>query len=164
MQIPTTIFPAWPHFVFAIFEPITLIGGWLCPILDLQGFITDQIPTPAPKHEVEIPATSFALAYQLANLYGLLAILGAGVVHATSEPKVLRNYLVALAIADVGHVYVTYLAMGRSLFLDVTGWNVLTWGNVGVTGFLFLNRMLYFLGVFGYAQDDSCKDGKVKEG
>ncbi|KAL4783058.1 hypothetical protein BJX76DRAFT_271170 [Aspergillus varians] len=148
--MPSTIFPTWPHIIFAIFEPITLIGGWLCPILDLQGFVADQIPSPAPKG-LEVHPTSFALAYQLANVYGLLAILGAGVLHATSEPKVLHNYLIALAIADIGHIYVTYLAMGPALFFDIGGWNVLTWGNVGVTGFLFVNRLLYFLGVFGYA-------------
>ncbi|KAL4924875.1 uncharacterized protein BDV17DRAFT_294968 [Aspergillus undulatus] len=176
--MPSTIFPTWPHLVFAVFEPISLIGGWLCPILDLQGFVLDQVPNspshsgnpspsasaaavmPGPK-EVEIHATSVALAYQLANLYGLLAVLGAGVLHATSEPKVLRNYLVALAIADIGHVYVTYLAMGPDVFLDVARWNVLTWGNVGVTLFLFANRILYFLGVFGYAGADSV-EGKEK--
>ncbi|KAL2831175.1 hypothetical protein BDW59DRAFT_158121 [Aspergillus cavernicola] len=162
--MPTTIFPAWPHIVFAIIEPLSLIGGWLCPIVDLHGFITDQIPSPASNSEVEIHATSFALAYQLANLYGLLAILGAGVVYTTSESKVLRNYLVALAIADAGHVYVTYLAMGRGLFFDVRGWNVLTWGNVGATAFLFVNRVLYFLGVFGYAQDVLGKEVKEKRG
>ncbi|KAL4970051.1 uncharacterized protein BDV14DRAFT_164199 [Aspergillus stella-maris] len=178
MPMPTTIFPTWPHLVFAVFEPISLIGGWLCPILDLQGFVLDQIPSAAPKalpvaaavaagvaptapKEVEIHATSVALAYQLANLYGLLAILGAGVIHATSEPKVLRNYLVALAVADVGHIYVTYLAMGPELFFDVAGWNVLTWGNVGATAFLFVNRILYFLGVFGYAQGPEAR--KIKE-
>ncbi|KAL4805537.1 hypothetical protein BDV18DRAFT_21131 [Aspergillus unguis] len=148
--MPSTIFPTWPHFVFAVFEPITLVGGWLCPILDLQKFVTNQIPSlkDAP---VDIHPTSFALAYQLANLYGLLALIGAGILHATSEPKVLRNYLAALAVADIGHIYVTYLAMGPELFFDIGGWNVLTWGNVGVTGFLFGNRLLYFLGVFGYA-------------
>ncbi|KAL3471298.1 hypothetical protein BJX99DRAFT_237788 [Aspergillus californicus] len=160
----TTIFPTWPHIVFATLEPLSLIGGWLCPILDLQGFITDQIPLPPPRLEVEVHATSFALAYQLANVYGLLAIMGAGVVYATSEPKVLRNYLVALAIADVGHVYVTYLAMGRDLFFDIAGWNILTWGNVGATTFLFANRILYFLGIFGYAQDIPNQEVKEKRG
>ncbi|KAL4884730.1 hypothetical protein BJY04DRAFT_169854 [Aspergillus karnatakaensis] len=151
--MPSTIFPTWPHIVFAIFEPITLIGGWLCPILDLQRFIADQIPSATS--ELEVHATSYALAYQLSNVYGLLALVGMGVLNATSEPKVLRNYLIALAIADVGHIYVTHLAMGPELFFDLRGWNVLTWGNVGVTGFLLVNRLLYFLGVFGHAQSAS---------
>lgn len=64
----------------------------------------------------------------------------------------LRNYLIGLAIADVGHVYATGLAMGWDAFVDVGAWNVLTWGNVGATTFLFVNRIAYFLGFFGYAQ------------
>jgi hypothetical protein len=36
--------------------------------------------------------------------------------NATTEPRVLRNYLIGLAIADVGHVYATYLAMGWDAF------------------------------------------------
>ena len=142
--------------------PKPRIGGWLAPIFDLQGFIVGQIPlSPAPE-ELEVQATSFALAYQLANVYGLMALLGAGVLYATSEPKVLRNYLVALAIGDVGHIYVTYLAMGPALFFDVGGWNALTWGNVGVTAFLFVNRLLYCLGVFGYAEGGSVKEPKKR--
>lgn len=72
----------------------------------------------------------------------------------------LHNYLAALAVADVGHIYVTYLAMGPGLFFDPGAWNVLTWGNIGATGFLFVNRVLYFLGVFGYAGDG--QDAKEK--
>ncbi|KAL2860269.1 hypothetical protein BJX68DRAFT_81499 [Aspergillus pseudodeflectus] len=163
--MPTTIFPTWPHILFAVIEPLTLIGGWLCPVLDLQRFITDQIPTASTStkaEDVHIHPTSFALAYQLANLYGLLAILGTGVMHATSEPKVLLNYLIALAVADVGHIYVTYLAIGWDVFFDVKGWNILTWGNIGVTGFLFVNRLLYFAGAFGYAQSGADEEESKK--
>jgi hypothetical protein len=75
-----------------------------------------------------------------------------GVCYTTTEPRVLRNYLIGLAIADVGHVYATFLGMGWDAFTDVAAWNVLTWGNIGATGFLFVNRIAYLLGVFGYAQ------------
>ncbi|RJE21578.1 hypothetical protein PHISCL_06098, partial [Aspergillus sclerotialis] len=85
----------------------------------------------------------------LSNLYGLLFLLGVAVCYTTSEPKVVRNYLVCLAIADVGHIYYVYKALGWDAFADVGSWNVLTWGNVGITGFLFLNRVAYFLGIFG---------------
>jgi len=65
---------------------------------------------------------------------------------------VLRNYLIGLAIADIGHIYATYLAMGWGAFSDVAKWNALTWGNIGATGFLFINRVLYLCGVFGFAK------------
>ncbi|KAF9889785.1 hypothetical protein FE257_006875 [Aspergillus nanangensis] len=150
----TTILPLWPHILFAILEPLSLIGGWLLPILDLNSFITDQIPQLVATHSTIHP-TSVALAYQLANLYGLLCILGLAIVYSTTEPIVLRNYFIALAVADVGHIYVTYLAMGWATFKDVGAWNVLTWGNVGVTTFLLMNRILYLGGVFGVARASS---------
>lgn len=80
--------------------------------------------------------------------------------YSTSEPKVLRNYLICLAIADVGHIYATYLAMGWEAFVDVAGWNLLTWGNVSITAFLFVNRLAYLWGVFGVAK--SVKGGKKR--
>lgn len=124
--------------------------GSAAPLFDLHGFIAGQTPTVAAP--VTLHPSSVALAYQLGNLYSLLFLVGVGVCHATTEPKVLRNYLIGLAIADVGHVYATGLAMGWDAFVDVGAWNVLTWGNVGATTFLFVNRIAYFLGFFGYAK------------
>lgn len=129
---------------------INSIGGWALPFWDLKAFITDQIPGLAGPESVH--PTSAALAFQLANLYGLLSILGIGVCYSTTEPRVLRNYLYALAIADVGHIYVTYRCMGHDRFVDVINWNVLTWGNIGITGFLMINRIAYLAGLFGDAK------------
>ncbi|KAJ5114760.1 hypothetical protein NUU61_000519 [Penicillium alfredii] len=144
-----TLFPPWPNLLFGILEPISLVLGSLAPLYDLTGFITDQTPASSPPTP---HPSSAALAYQLGNLYFLLFMVGVAVCHTTSEPRVLRNYLVALAIADVGHVYATYSAMGWNAFVDVGAWNALTWGNIGATGFLFVNRVAYFLGVFGEAR------------
>lgn len=76
-------------------------------------------------------------------------MLAFGVIYGTSERHVLRNAVIALAIADVGHVYATYAAMGLEPFLDVASWTAVAWGNIGFTGFLFVNRVAYLLGVFG---------------
>lgn len=117
------------------------------PVFDLDGFINGQVPhvaAPSTQHP-----SSVTLAYQLGNLYGLLFLAGVGVLHATNEPKVARNYLIACAIADAGHIYATYLGMGQDAFTDVGAWNALAWGNIGFTGFLLLNRLAYFAGLFG---------------
>ncbi|GAD92288.1 hypothetical protein PVAR5_0878 [Paecilomyces variotii No. 5] len=155
----STIFPTWPHALFAVIEPISLVAGYLAPIIDLQGFIAGQTPHIAAPSSVH--PSSIALAYQLGNLYGLLLLLGIAVIYGTSEPKVLRNYLIALAIADLGHIYATYLAMGWDAFLDVSSWNALTWGNIGASAFLFVNRIAYFLGFFGYAKAPKSTEKKA---
>ena len=38
-------------------------------------------------------------------------MIGVGVLYTTREAKVVRNYLLACAIADVGHLYATYAVM-----------------------------------------------------
>lgn len=77
---------------------------------------------------------------------------GVAVIYGTSEPHVLRNYLIALAIADIGHLYATYLAMGYVSFVDYASWGQVAWGNIAATVFLFVNRILYLVGAFGCAQ------------
>jgi len=58
-------------------------------------------------------------------------------------------YLLALWIADIGHVGATAWMMGHDAFVDLRSWNAMAWANVGVTGFLFGVRSLYMLGLMG---------------
>lgn len=97
-------------------------------------------------------ANSAALAFQLANMYGVAFLLSVGICYSTTDPKVLRNYIFCLALGDVGHCYVTYVAMGREAFLDIARWNLLTWGNLGVSAFLVVGRVAYLLGAFEEAK------------
>ena len=76
-------------------------------------------------------------------------MIGVGVLYSTSQSVVVRNYLLACALGDVGHLLATYHVIGHANFVDVRHWNGLAWGNIGVTTFLLLVRLLYFIGVFG---------------
>ena len=69
--------------------------------------------------------------------------------YTTTEPKVVRNFVIACAIADVGHLAVTYHVMGFADFMNLKGWNAMAWGNIGVTAGLFLTRIGYLVGMFG---------------
>ena len=59
-----------------------------------------------------------------------------------------RNFLIACAIADVGHLAVTYHVMGYRDFTNIQGWNSMAWGSIGVTALLFLTRVGYLAGVY----------------
>ena len=76
-------------------------------------------------------------------------MVGVGVLYATSEPKVVRNYVIALAIADIGHLVATASVVGYRHLFDVGSWNSMAWGNVGATTFLFVTRVAYLLGLLG---------------
>ncbi|KAL8718622.1 MAG: hypothetical protein Q9225_004263 [Loekoesia sp. 1 TL-2023] len=144
--VMSTILPPFPRLVFTILEPLACIGGYLASILDTSSFAASQVPsiTPTP-----LTSTTQILALQLGNCYGLIALIAIGVLYSTSEQKVVRNYLVACAIADVGHLWVTYVVLGYANFVDVQGWNSLAWGNIGITFFLFMTRIGYLTGLFG---------------
>ena len=105
-----SILPPFPRFVFTIFEPIALVAGYLSPMLDTTGFVNSQLPATSII-TISPTATNRILALQLGNVYGLLAMVGVGVLYATTEAKVVRNFLIACAIADIGHLYVTYAVM-----------------------------------------------------
>ncbi|CAF9909159.1 hypothetical protein IMSHALPRED_007634 [Imshaugia aleurites] len=136
-----SILPPFPRFVFTIFEPIALVAGYLSPMLDTKGFVNSQLPATVLT-SISPTATNRLLALQLGNVYGLLAMIGVGVLYATTEAKVVRNFLLACAIADVGH-------LGYTDFMDVSEWNSLTWGNIGITLGLLVVRVFYLLGAFG---------------
>ncbi len=98
---------------------------------------------------IPLTSTSQVLALQLGNCYGLVGLIGIGILYYTNEAIVVRNYLIACAIGDVGHLAATYWVIGHHSFVDVGGWNATAWGNIGVTAFLLVVRVLYFAGVFG---------------
>lgn len=127
---------------------ITRVAGALSPIFDTNNFIAGQTSLSNPPALPHHPSV-LALNYQLANMYALAGMTGLCVVYGTSELRVLRNVVVALAIADVGHIYGTYAAMGPGPFFDVSSWSLVSWGNIGFTAFLFVNRIAYLLGIFG---------------
>ncbi|KAB8077156.1 hypothetical protein BDV29DRAFT_68453 [Aspergillus leporis] len=144
-------FPAWPHFLFAVFEPLSCFGGYIYPLLDLHKFIVDETPNVPP------PATihphSIVLAGQLGNIYAVLGFLSFLVLYNTNDPKVLHNYVLVYCFSDINHLYATYRGVGWDTLVNPWLWqNLLTWGNIGMTVFMFVNRVLYLLGVFGYAK------------
>lgn len=102
------------------------------------------------------------VALQLGNTYGLVFLVASAVLYTTSEIKVVRNYLLACWLADISHVYVCYHVMGWNQFVNVAGWNSMTWGNVGVTVCTDLALILDMYGFTNYLNVDNAlldKDG-----
>lgn len=147
----TSLLRPIPRFVFTIFEPLALIAGWLSPTLSTEHFVNSQLPSAISSSSWTTSTwpTTRVLALQLGNVYGLLAMIGIGILYQTTEPKVVRNFLVACAVADVGHLYATYAVMGGKSFVHVAQWNAMGWGNIGITLGLLVTRILYLMGALG---------------
>lgn len=70
---------------------------------------------------------------RLGNIYLLLAMVGIAVLYSTTEARVVHNYVIALWIADIGHVFITCYVMEYDRAVDIANWNAMTWGNIGAT-------------------------------
>lgn len=111
-------------------------------------FYADQIPNAGSLAAVPFPQQAQILVYQLGNVYLLLALLAVVCCWTTSR-SVIRGYLAAVALADLGHIYAVYRVLGHETFWDVGQWNDMIWGSVGVSAFLHVNRLATLLGVYG---------------
>lgn len=73
------------------------------------------------------------VAWQLGNLYLLMAFMGLAILNTTSEARVVRAYLFVLWLGDIGHVGFSAYGLGIERLSNVSQWNALTHGNVTFT-------------------------------
>jgi hypothetical protein len=73
------------------------------------------------------------VTWQLGNLYLLMAIMGLAILNTTSDAKVVKAYLFALWVGDIGHVGLTLYGLGLQRVAHVSEWNAMTNGNVAFT-------------------------------
>jgi len=67
----------------------------------------------------------------------------------TRDAFTAKVFLFSVALADVGHIYATYRAVGETFFWDYTGWNDVVAGNIVTRVVLNILRWLTLAGSFG---------------
>jgi hypothetical protein len=97
---------------------------------------------------VAVPPQGVGAALQLGNCCLLAAFMALYSVW-TPHPEISRRYLMAMGLADLGHIYSFYRAVGADYFFNFGGWHEHMWQNVGVTAFLHVVRLATLAGVFG---------------
>jgi hypothetical protein len=141
-----SVLPTWPLLLFGIIEPILLIWAYIVNLLDPSDFYIRQLPA-ATSLTTVVTDQALSLSLQIGNVLLLLAFM-ALICCWTHHPDIPKKYLVAVAIADFGHIYAAYASLGE-VFWDVSKWNDMVWGNIGVSVFLNINRWATVLGLFG---------------
>ena len=135
------------------------IAGFQKAAFHVNDFITEQVPPSRlnPQGFLSQTAGAKQAAWQLGNLYLFIALMGYFVLGKIKERNLIHAYLLCLAVADVGHIGSCYLGMGSDRFFDVSSWNVMAWGNIVVTGSLFLCRIATIWGLFDGASPSGPK-------
>ena len=89
-----------------------------------------------------------SLCLQIGNL-GLLLAFIAIICCFTHHPDIPKKYLIAAGVTDLGHIYATYRGLEDDYRWDVSKWNNMSWGSIGFSVFLSLNRWATVAGLFG---------------
>lgn len=114
---------------------------------DPYTFYADQVPSPGTLGTLTFPQQAQVLVYLLGNVYLLLALL-AVVCCWTPNRTVVRGYLASVALADLGHIFAVYRVVGADMFWDISQWNGMMFGSVGVSAFLHVHRLITLLGLY----------------
>ena len=164
--MPSSVLPKLPLALFGVVEPVLLyaitdlplasnvlkinhrLWAYMNHLQQPHQFYASQIPNAGTLASTPFPQQAQILVYQLGNVYLLLALLALVCCWTTSR-SVVRGYLAAVALADLGHIYAVYRVLGSETFWDVGQWNDMIWGSVGVSAILHVNRLATLLGVFG---------------
>ncbi|PWN25100.1 hypothetical protein BDZ90DRAFT_281701 [Jaminaea rosea] len=181
-----TPLPAPWYIFFGLLEPVSTLAGAYFALLDTDGFYRDLIPlemkgsaaafvkgvvgeatggallSGKPSDEARMGLAQLGSCYLLLALVSLFLFSTLRSFSPNSLPRstmelIIRNYLAALAIADLVHIGVTLFFLppvgrkdGRFWFALVSQpqrWNGLLAGNVLATLGLFTARSMWFLGV-----------------
>lgn len=106
------------------------MAGSVSAVFSPEWFISQQIDETLP---VSATDSNLLVAQQLGNCYLLAFLVAVAVLYTTTEIPVVRNYLIALWLADISHVGLTLYALGYEKSIALGSWNSMTWGNVGIT-------------------------------
>ncbi|KAK0648120.1 hypothetical protein B0T16DRAFT_112782 [Cercophora newfieldiana] len=139
--------PAIPLFVFGIVEPVLLVMAWITGNRDPFSFFAAQAPN-HPLTTADFAPQGLAMTLQIVNVYALLAAVAVACSF-TRDAFTARVYLIFVSLADYGHIYATYRAVGDAYFWDVAGWHEMVASNVGVSAALNVVRLLTLVGAFG---------------
>lgn len=153
-----SVLPAWPLILFGIIEPALLVWAYIINLMDPNDYYIRQLPNATTFTTVVTPQ-ALSLSLQMGNVLLLLAFM-ALICSWTHHPDIPKKYLVAVALADFGHIYAAYASLGDKLFWDVSKWNDMVWGNIGTSLFLNVNRWATVLGLFGTVGGRKTAGGK----
>ncbi|KAK6496377.1 hypothetical protein TWF481_002402 [Arthrobotrys musiformis] len=154
-----TLLPTVPYWVFCVSEPVSLVAGLAIAILDPEQFVASQLPN---TELTQLSPSNKLIAWQTGNLFGIMGMMGIAILFATTEVVVVKRYLVALLLGDIGHLTAVWWVMGSYEFFAPHRWSGFTWGNVGITALLALVRIGTLVGLFGPIRPQPSTVVKVK--
>ena len=136
--------PTYYRLFFLIAEPISTVIGAYFAFFQPQTYLQLTHAASAPRSDTPL-GMQIVLA-QLSNLYLLFAINEVLVLRSTADLRVWRALLLALLIADFGHLW-SVNKLGTSVYWNIFKWNAIDWGNIGFVYVGAISRMAFMCGI-----------------
>ncbi|KJA29379.1 hypothetical protein HYPSUDRAFT_32799 [Hypholoma sublateritium FD-334 SS-4] len=154
-------FPALPgiyRLLFLYLEPISTITPalmvWFFP--GASWFYHQLIPSASPVPVASLEPKALMAIWQLTNCYFLLGLISSLVFRAVrdalpnnpaAQERILGASFLALGIADLTHIFATFLGLPPDLKYAPGLWNSMTHGNITFVIVLFSFRFAWYAGI-----------------
>jgi len=166
---PSSAIPRSYYIIFAVYEPLLCLIGFIGACSDPKTTHDGQAPWPAHSPPPDkLPRASLVTVIQLAHVCFLIGVvnyfvLSAARKHLGSYPplqeKIVFSLLTPLLIGDVLHLYVTIWALGDEKWKFST-WSPMLWTTIGLGLTLMVPRICWHLGIGRYVHS---RDGLQRE-
>ncbi|KAJ3937254.1 MAG: hypothetical protein NXY57DRAFT_692401 [Lentinula lateritia] len=175
---PTSAIPHVYYAIFACYEPLLCLLGFIGASSDPKTTFEGQAPWPADNPPpAELSRAGLVTVIQLAHVCFLVGVINHFVLsaarnHLASVPaiqeKVVLSLLTPLLIGDILHLYVTIWALGDEKW-NCRTWSPMLWTTIGLGLTLMVPRICWHLGIGRYVhsrdgqqRDDSSRDSSSK--
>lgn len=158
--MPASI-PQYYQVFFLWIEPLATLAGAVAAFFFGQDYLVMTHAETTPSKILGLPIATNVALRQLGNLYLAFAINEFLVLRATNDLKVWRAFLLALLIADVGHLIACYPAGGFSQYYEAIKWNAMDVGNLA---FVYIGATLRSCFLAGVGMGPKRRRGPVGAG
>lgn len=137
---------------FSTLAPVLMV--WVSP--GPAWFLHQLIPSSAPPPSASLEPRTLMAVWQLTNCYFLLGLISSLVFRAVrdalpnnpvAQERILGASFLALGIADLTHIFASFMGLPSDLKYSPADWNSMTHGNITVVIILFAVRLTWFMGV-----------------
>ncbi|KAF8914694.1 hypothetical protein CPB85DRAFT_1297880 [Mucidula mucida] len=159
MDSSRSALPDFYYFVFAAYEPLLCIIGFLGTLADPKSTHDGQAPWTLDVHPPDtLPRASLVTIIQLAHVCALMGVVNFFVLtavrrHLSANPalqeKLVFSLLCPLLMGDIMHLYLTLWSQGDHKW-DVFNWSPMLWATVGIGFTLIVPRVFWHLGIGRY--------------
>ncbi|KAJ3722864.1 hypothetical protein C8R42DRAFT_664613 [Lentinula raphanica] len=175
---PTSAIPHLYYAIFACYEPLLCLLGFIGASSDPKTTFEGQAPWPADSPPpAELSRAGLVTVIQLAHVCFLVGVINHFVLsaarnHLGSYPaiqeKIVFSLLAPLLFGDILHLYVTIWALGEDKW-NFRKWSPMLWTTIGLGLTLMVPRICWHLGIGryvhsrdGHHQDNSSKVNSSK--